>query len=399
MTTSPLNCDVVIVGGGVVGLAAAAQIQASNNELKIIVVDPALATQPATAALDLRVVALTPQTIDDLAAIHVWKQVPPTHRCAFSRMRVWDAATDVEAGVDFNAREIGVKALGYIVDNAMLRWQMQRHLQDNATLEFIGESVTGIEINADHARVLLASDQAIIAKLIVGADGRSSRVREFARLGKKSWSHEQSAVVAHFNCVAGRPDTAWQRFLPGGPLALLPLPREGVSLVWSCAPERAQQLLALSDDEFVAQVSRESGNVLGELSLISARAAYPLQSQYAQNTSAARVVLIGDAAHAIHPLAGQGANLGFADARVLAQVLEQALRQGEDVGDATVLRRFARARKADNLSMLFGLDFINRLFKREHGTLAQLRRHAMRLFGQSKMARKLAASHAMESTL
>jgi 2-octaprenylphenol hydroxylase len=186
-----------------------------------------------------------------------------------------------------------------------------------------------------------------------------------------------------------------QRFLPEGPLALLPLPDGRVSLVWSTSPDHAAELVAMEAEAFADAVTLASDGVLGALAATTPRVSFPLASHYVADPVTARTVLVGDAAHAVHPLAGQGANLGFDDAGCLAGIAADAVAAGADIGDPPLLRRYRRARKADNAGMVFGLDFVNRLFARDAGAFAELRRAGMRWFDTSALAKRLAAGHAM----
>ncbi|MEO1320434.1 MAG: FAD-dependent monooxygenase, partial [Pseudomonadota bacterium] len=235
----------------------------------------------------------------------------------------------------------------------------------------------------------------LTARLLIGAAGRESSVRALSGIASRRWSHDQLAVVAHLSSEHDHDDCALQRFLPDGPLALLPLADRRVSLVWSTTPDHARALVAMDAAAFDAAVTDASDGVLGALAATTPRVSFPLVSHYVDDPVAPRTLLVGDAAHAVHPLAGQGANLGFDDADCLATFVAQAVADGADFGDPPVLRRYRRARKAENAGMVYGLDFINRLFARDRGRFADLRRAGMRWFDTSALAKQLAAGHAM----
>ncbi|MEM9173581.1 MAG: FAD-dependent monooxygenase, partial [Pseudomonadota bacterium] len=346
----PIEVDVAIVGAGLSGLTLACALVHSAPRLRLAIIDKRTsAPEPLADMPDLRVSALTPGSIANFDTLGVWQHLPPTHVTPFRGMRVWDAGTDAGNGVAFSALDSGRSDLGAITDNAMLRWQLHQALCTERNIQWIDAGVTDLLTQRGSASLTLEHGQSIVCRLIVGADGRNSSVRRLAGLAVHGWSHEQQAVVCHLNAEMAHEGVALQRFLASGPLALLPLSEQRVSLVWSTSPTAAEQLLAMDDDAFADAVTEASDEVLGRLQPITGRAAFTLVSQYAEQVIGERVVLIGDAAHAIHPLAGQGANLGFSDAAALAASLQLALARREDVGDAPVLRRFRRARKADNV--------------------------------------------------
>ncbi len=232
-------------------------------------------------------------------------------------------------------------------------------------------------------------------ELLIAADGASSFVRNSAGISVKTWMYAQSAFVTHLESEESHLDTAWQRFLPDGPVALLPLQDDRVSTVWSTTPEKAEELLSASDDEVGALLTDATDSVLGQLTVAGPRGSFPLKSQHADRYVMEGLALVGDAAHAVHPLAGQGANLGMADAAALADEITAALEAGDHPGDLPVLRRYARARKAANKSMLHFIDGLNRLFSNEITPLARLRGIGMALFNKSGPIREYAVQVAL----
>lgn len=391
-----MSVDLVIAGSGLAGLTTAASVLCAAPETEIAIIDRGGEPQrPDADQPGLRVSAITPSSSAFFSRIGVWASLPDAFVEPYVQMRVWDAATECGDGVVFSSDEFGQRHLGHIVDNAMLRWQLFDYLRERSGVRFVEAAVTDIHSGIERIAVETNTEASFSARLLIGADGRNSAVRDILSMPVKGWSHDQIAVVCHLDAELHHQGCALQRFMPAGPLALLPLPDGRVSLVLSTTPERAAELRALSDSAFSDAVTRDSDNVLGRLTVASARAGFPLVSQFANDAVATRAVLVGDAAHAIHPLAGQGANLGFSDAHAIAEIVAAANSAGGDFGDAPYLRRYRRSRKADNLGMLYGLDFLNRVFARERGLIADLRRFGMRWFTSNQTAKRLAAGHAM----
>ena len=384
---------VLVAGSGITGLTLALCLRIASPRVRVTVCDPRPAP-PMPESPGLRVAAMTPASIAVFETLGVWSQLPAFAVAPYTRMQVWDAADAPGAGIEFAAARFGLSALGAIVDNDALVAALMQRVAADPGIHKESAGVTDIEPTPECVLVTLDNGRQVPASLVVGADGRSSQVRELAGIVVRAWSHHQQAIVAHLRPELDARHTALQRFLGTGPLALLPLADGRVSLVWSTDDAAARELLALDDAAFEAAVTAASDQVLGHLSLTSRRVTFPLASAFAEDPVATRTVLVGDAAHSIHPLAGQGANLGIADAVALAVAVRDAVQRGADVGDPPVLRRYRRARRADNLSTLYGMDFINRLFAREQGWLATLRRHGMHWFARSDLARQLAIGHA-----
>jgi 2-octaprenylphenol hydroxylase len=392
--------DITIVGAGMIGLTVANLLAggAHSESLRITVIDagPAPAYSPG-ADVSIRVSAIAAGSSQILSKAGAWERVLAARACPYREMKVWDAAGDVDgpATLRFDAAEFAVPQLGFIVENLLIQQALLENLQRSKIKVRFATTISSLQKADTGYSVMLESGEQLSADLLVGADGGRSFVREQAGISVQTWPYAQKAFVTHLRPEKTHRNTAWQRFLKTGPIGLLPLDDGRISVVWSTTPALADQALAASDVELQEIVSAASGEVLGQLVPAGPRGAFPLHAQHAQRYVQPGLVLVGDAAHAIHPLAGQGANLGFADAAELACQIDRALDAGEHPGDLPVLRRYERARKGDNLTMLRFVDGLNRLFSNDSPVLAQLRGSGMRLFNRSGPIRNRAVQIAL----
>jgi 2-octaprenylphenol hydroxylase len=317
-----VDFEAVVVGGGMVGLATAALLAREERLAgwRIAVVEPTPAQAPVDGRVDLRVSALSRASQRILDAAGAWQSVE-SQACPYSRMVVWDAASapDARDALRFDAAETGEPDLGHIAENVRVQWALAELPALGGVTEFRA-GLEGLEFDAHSVGVRLDDGRRLATTLVIGADGGGSRTREICGIGRAGWAYGQTAVVAHLRTARPHGHTAWQRFLPDGPIAFLPLADGRVSLVWTTTAEAARELQAVDDLEFGRRVSEASDHVLGEAALDSARAGFPLALWHAREYVRPRVALVGDAAHTIHPLAGQGVNLGFLDACPLVQV-------------------------------------------------------------------------------
>jgi 2-octaprenylphenol hydroxylase len=394
------NFDIVIAGSGMAGLTMAALLAKGElrDRLNIRVVDAG--PRPvfdAAADVALRVSAIAAGSVRLYTALGAWEAVAAARAGPFREMRVWDASRTVDGpeALHFDAAEFALRELGFIVENLLLQ---------DALLQVVENAGVTVSFNAQIGAARPAprsgmevdcGSESFRADLLIGADGASSSVRQRARIAVTSWSYPQSAFVTHLRPERHHRECAWQRFLPAGPLALLPLRDGRVSVVWSTAPEQAQEACAADAASLGVMLTDASDRVLGELVVAGERAAFPLKAQYATSYVAPGTALIGDAAHSIHPLAGQGANLGISDAMVLAKVIHEAVAAREYPGDLPVLRRYERARKGANNTMLYFVDALNRLFASPSSPASTLRGAGMRLFNISGPLRRQAAAVAL----
>jgi 2-octaprenylphenol hydroxylase len=380
--------DIVIVGGGVTGLAVAALLAQckQSGSLRLTLVDAA-ARPEYTAADDiaLRVSAIATGSAEMLDGIGAWSTVQETRACAYERMCVWDESVPVtsRATLNFDAAEFAVPQLGFIVENVLLQHAILAVLAQHDVEQLFAMPISSMRHDGQRYRLQLANGRELLADLVIGADGAQSFVRQSVGIQTQDWPYGQSAFVAHVGPEKPHRNTAWQRFLADGPLGMLPLSDGRIAVVWSMREERAAAAMAASDNELGQMLTEASDGVLGELRVAGERAAFPLCARHAQHYVLPGVALIGDAAHALHPLAGQGANLGLQDAAVLAEVLESALANGEYPGDRPVLRRYERGRKGANASMLHFMTGLNRLFATDSAIIKRLRTTGMRLFSRS----------------
>lgn len=376
-------CEVLIVGAGITGLTAAALLATGRHadRLQITVVDaaPRPVHDPA-ADIALRVSAIAEGSVQLLDGIGAWQQVLATRASPYESMRVWDESVEPDSlgALQFEAAEFAVPQLGFIVENVLIQHALLAEL-DRLDVEL--RFNTRLEkFNAD---------------LVIGADGARSFVREHHGIEAREFPYGQTAVVTHLQPERSHERTALQRFTRQGPLGMLPLADGGVSVVWSIADKLADEARNASDAELSAMLTEASDYVLGRLQVSGPRGEFPLCARHASRYVMQGLALIGDAAHAVHPLAGQGANLGLQDAAKLAEVVDAALGEGEFPGDMRVLRRYERARKGENATMLHFMTGLNHLFATDSALVRELCVHGMRLFNRSGPLR----SHAVEVAL
>jgi len=363
----PATPTVLVAGAGVVGLATAALLATGRcaDRLRVVVLDARPIPRWRAEEMDPRVYALSRASQQLLAHVGAWGRIAETRAAPYRRMRVWEG-TDAYAAsaLDFDSADIGEPDLGHIVEDTLLRTVLADKLATAREAQLvIGSEIESVETAPSEVVVELKDGGSLRGTVLLAADGSDSTVRRLLDLPVAGHRYEQSAVVTHVTSAGDHQGTAWQRFLPGGPLALLPLADGRSSIVWSLPTADAERLLTASDAEFLAELGAASLGCVGELTACSKRVSFPLQALHALKYTAPRVALLGDAAHTVHPLAGQGMNLGILDAASIAAVVEDALLAGEDVGDLKVLRRYERQRKGDNLAMLAAFDGLNRLFR------------------------------------
>ena len=371
--------DVVVIGGGTAGLvftALLADLCATRTPALRIALLESSPPGPlaADAELDLRVSALAPASRAILTRLGLWQLLPAARVSPYSRMCVWQAAGQAgdSRSISFDAAELGEAELGYIVENRAVRQVAWQHIENLAGVScFTAAAPTELIQDTDSSTITFADGQAITTKLVVAADGARSWSRQQLGVTYHEQGYGQAGVVSHIITELPHQATAWQRFLPEGPVALLPLADGRSSLVWSCPDEQARELLAADAQTFASQLETALDGALGRIECTTPRVSFPLAKGYAETYTGRRFALIGDAAHRVHPLAGQGANLGLLDAASLAEQLACHLQHPlADPGDPLVLRRYERARKGDNLLTMGAMDLLNQVFMPPFGEWA-----------------------------
>jgi 2-octaprenylphenol hydroxylase len=390
--------DVVVVGGAMAGAGTAALLAAmpATAALRIALIEPRPATPPAAdAPLDLRVSALSRSSQRLLERTGAWPAVA-ARAAAYQRMVIWEERQDPASpdALVFDAAEFGEPDLGHIGENLSIQAALTARAEAQGVVLLRAELAT-MEPTRDAMRVSLGDGREFRASLVVGADGAESAVRRMAGIDTRGWDYGQRAVVTHLASEKPHGATARQRFLDTGPLALLPLADGRSSLVWSTLPEQADELTRCPEEAFAERVTAASAGVLGRLVPTTARVSFPLRLLHARRYAADRVALVGDAAHAVHPLAGQGINLAFLDAAALVDVLGAALEAGDDPGEPGVLRRYERWRKAEALPALALVDGLKRLFFGGNPLQSRLRQGALGLAQSSVTAKRLFMQRAL----
>ncbi|MFC6673172.1 UbiH/UbiF/VisC/COQ6 family ubiquinone biosynthesis hydroxylase [Marinobacterium aestuariivivens] len=364
--------DILIVGGGMVGAALACALGNSALSVAVLERDFPPAFEPEQP-WDLRVSALSAASRNILEAVGAWDGIRSRRLCPYRRMKVWETS-EVQAATEFRAEEIGREALGHIVENRIVQLALIERLKAFANIDLICPARTEmIEYAPGSSLVRLDDGREIVGRLLVAADGGQSRVREAAGIGVHQWDYDQHALVATVETGYGQQDITWQQFTPTGPLAFLPLAGANASLVWYERPDAVKRLMALNEDAFLDELHRTFPECLGRITRVVARGSFPLRRQHAQQYVAEGVALVGDAAHMIHPLAGQGVNIGLLDAASLAEVLLEAEAAGQRVDALDVLQRYESSRRRHNLMMMQLMDTFYRVFGNDSLPLKLLR--------------------------
>lgn len=344
-----------------VGAAVACGL--GGSALKVAVLEQAM-PEPFSPEQphDLRVSALSIASQKVLQSVGAWEGVTSRRLCPFRRMRVWESAGDTE----FNSEDIDYPELGFIVENRVTQLALLDRVKEFTNVELISPvKINQIDYRHEGSTLALDNGRVLEARLLVAADGGQSKVRQAAGLGVTSWDYEQHALVIYVETAYPQQDITWQRFVPSGPQAFLPLPGNYASLVWYNSPDEVKRLKALPEDSLIRELMETFPDCLGEINKVLGRASFPLKRQHAQHYVKQGVALVGDAAHMINPLAGQGVNIGLLDAAALVEVIVEASRQGRDIADASVLRRYESMRRNENLKMMTVMDMFYRFFSND----------------------------------
>jgi 2-octaprenylphenol hydroxylase len=383
-----VDSDLIIVGGGPVGLALARAVRGG----RVAIVAKSAAPAIEGGGFDARVYAISPGNVSFLQGLRAWQGVPAERLTPVHAMRVFGDRP--AAAMTFDAYRAGVPALAWTVEDRVLHAALAQSVQAAEDVQVFHAAVAGVDVQTAGARVRLVDGSELRGRLVVGADGARSSVRVTAAIPVRESGYGQIAVVANFRCEKPHRNTAYQWFQAGPVLALLPLPQARVSMIWSMPAADAERKLALAPDEWCAELERATGGLLGAFSLDTPPRSYPLRRLAARRLVAPRVALVGDAAHVIHPLAGQGLNVGLQDARELAGVLRRRAPE-QDPGDLALLRRYERVRAEPILAMDFLVDGLFKMFGAPAVPVARLRNAGLNLTGRLPVLKNLLIRYAM----
>jgi 2-octaprenylphenol hydroxylase len=386
------HSDIIIAGGGMVGASLACALAEQGFSITLLE-----RRQPPMQwddnSYDIRVSAISRASQNIFDNLHTWTGMQQRQTTAYEQMRVWESGA---AELAFHAADIGEPDLGHIIENRVIQAALWERME---TLDKIQvrcpASITGLKTDEDRPEVTLNDGSQLSASLIVAADGAGSSLRDLAGISTGGWGYDQTAVVCTVKAEQGNQATCWQRFMPAGPLALLPMKQDLFSIVWSTTPEQAEELLQLPGDDFSAAMTTASEARLGRLKLQGERGAFPLRLQHARQYIKPGLALVGDAAHVIHPLAGQGVNLGLLDMADLVDVLVRARSRHHPLGCLHTLRRYERNRKGENIAMQGAMDIFKRTFSNDIAPVRLIRNLGMGLTERSQLLKNLLIRNAM----
>lgn len=382
--------DILIVGAGMVGLATALAL--SNHSLKIGVIEgkmPDFYTK--LTDYDLRVIAINQASIEFFEHLDVWKTIAKQRISPFNDMFVWANNSHLH----FNAQEIGQPELGFIVENRVIRQTLWQKAEDCDNIDLLCPLQLQT-VSIDQQVTVNTKQHCITSQLIIGADGANSWLRQHLDFAIKTQDYGHHALVTIVKTEKPHQKTAWQHFLPSGPLAFLPLDDPHYcSIVWSSTAKQITELKALEVNDFNQQLASAFNNKLGKCDVQATPVSFPLQRQHLTHYVATHVAFVGDAAHRIHPLAGQGANLGFMDAKCLAHTIGQALNKQHNFSTLSILRRYQRERKYYNQKMSLMMDFIKHTFGEQPAAISTLRNMSMDKIEQTSWLKQWFAKQAV----
>jgi 2-octaprenylphenol hydroxylase len=394
------RADLLIVGAGMVGSALALALRDSG--LNILVVDGGpLTVKPfvADAPFEARVSALSIASQRILERLGVWDGIVARRVSPYSDMHVWDGSGTGK--VHFSASSVHAEVLGHIVENRVVQDALVERLHDSDIGLLADARLEQMRHSGDDWLLSLSDGRTLRSPLVVAADGANSTVRRMTGTATREWDYLHHAIVTSVRTADSHRKTAWQRFTDDGPLAFLPLDREGehwCSIVWSVTPEQSERLMKLDDERFCRELENAFEGCLGQVISADSRVCVPLRQRHAKRYVAPGLALIGDAAHTIHPLAGQGVNLGFLDAAVLAEVLRDAVERGERLADERVLSRYERRRMPHNLALMAAMEGFERLFQADALPVRLLRNAGLKMVDRSAEAKALFVRQALGLT-
>lgn len=385
--------DVIVVGGGMVGAALAALL--GRSRLRVAVIEGvAPRTWSPEQPPDLRVSSVNALSQRVFAACHAWEGMHSRRAAPFRRLKVWDRSE--HTGTTFHATDVGAESFGWFVENSIIQLALWESLADLDTVTcYCPAKPARLEPDLHHVTLTLQDGRELSADLLVGADGARSSVRHMAGIAVDVHDYHQQALIINAVTELPQQDITWQCFTPTGPQAFLPLVGHHASLVWYHTPDTVRRLLVLSDDELIATLQQEFPEDLGGINAILGRASFAIRRLHAQRYHAHRIVLVGDAAHVIHPLAGQGLNLGIQDIALLARYLER----GDDPGSAKLLSAYAAQRRPANQAMMSTMEAFHHLFARSPAALRQAGAKGLVMINALSPLKRWVMRHAMGLTV
>lgn len=389
--SADLTTEVVIVGGGLAGLTLAAALATAG--VPVVCLDRDTPPTQLETDFDGRTTALAFCSKQVLDGAGVWRHMADDAEPILD-IRVVDQESPLF--LHYDHQDVGIGPFGWIADNVVIRRALFARVAELPGLRHIAPAaVTRIERGARGAKVVLADGRTVTAKLVIGADGKNSLCRRSAGINVTTWTYDQSAMICNIAHDQPHGGVAVEKFLPGGPFAILPLTGNRSSIVWSERKSLVPTYMGLSDDAFAAELQRRVGTWLGPVRVVTGRSAWPLSVLHADRYVAQRLALVGEAAHAMHPIAGQGLNMGLRDVAALAEVIVDTHRLGLDVGGAEPLARYQRWRRFDNLTLITVTDLLTRLFSNDFGPLKLARDIGMAAVNRMPPLKKFFMRHAM----
>ncbi len=406
-SSNPEIYDIIVVGAGMVGsaIACALAIDKRGEHLRIAVVEAS--DKPATynsEAYDPRVVALTQASRKLLHSLHAWDTIVLQRACPYTDMHVWDA--EGTGSIHFDCLEVQQNQLGYIVENSLIASTLAQRMQNLQQIDLLCSArVSSFRKDGDSNPSLILEDgRELQASMIIAADGANSKLRELVNFRTREWDYGHNAIVTTVKTEQVHQHTAWQRFMETGPLAFLPLEDELMdyetgchhsSIVWSCKPELADELMALDDEAFAKRLGEAFEHKLGNIEEVAKRFSFPLRQRHAVDYVKPGIALVGDAAHTIHPLAGQGVNLGFLDVTALRDEILRACERRIPLNDESILRRYQRNRKINNLGVMAAMEGFKRLFGTRNIGVRWARNEGMRKVDSVNTLKNIIVKQAM----
>jgi len=368
-----MNFDIAVVGGGMVGASFALKIAQAGLSVVLLEKQPVQAVTK-DQSFDLRISAINRRSEHWLRELGAWQAMHSERLCVYQQLRAFEQE---QPPLDFTAAEIAEPYLGHMVENNQIQAALWQQFPPTLTV-LCPATVTAVQNHADFVSLTTAEHGEIVAKLVIGADGANSQIRQLAGIGSSGWQYQQACMLIHIQTAYPHLEMTWQQFTEQGPRAYLPLPGHDASLVWYDDANRIAQLAVMSTEQLHREITQHFPPRLGEFKVLK-QAWFPLVRSDANQYVKGRVLLMGDAAHTINPLAGQGVNLGFADAQLLAKLLEQAWQKGDDLASPTLLATYQRQRKIANLTMMSAMDVFYHVFKSELPPVRRIRRLGLAL--------------------